>query len=157
LELNSKLIKKVKKMIHTKKNPNQEQIDRLFNVFSPWLHVPVKQVFHPNNYQDSLPLLANINDSKDAYHLALNIAGYTKEEVKIAIDNQILTVTTEKAVSQDDIKYHLREWKRSNQKRSFTLPKDADVNSIEAAYENGVLNINIQKKPKPVIQTIEIK
>jgi HSP20 family protein len=86
-----------------------------------------------------------------------------KEDFQIDLDNNILTISSEKKIENEETndKYTRREYSYQSFKRSFTLPKNVvDSDKIAATYKNGELVIAIPKKeeakPKPA-RLIEVK
>ena len=71
-----------------------------------------------------------------------------KEDFKIDVDGNILTISSEKEESNEekDEKFTRREYSYSSFTRSFTLPEEVNREKIEAVYENGVLKLNLPKK-----------
>lgn len=104
----------------------------------------------------------NVKEDADGFTLALAAPGYTKEDIEIKIDNDQLTISSDKkeAVSDNEgEKFSRREFKYAAFKRSFTLPDTVDATKIAANYENGILHLSIPKKEeaKPVpARTIKI-
>ena len=104
----------------------------------------------------------NVKEDVDGFSLALSAAGYGKEDIEIKIDDNILTISSEKKednTSKEGEKFTRREFKYAAFKRTFTLPDTVDATKISANYENGILNISIPKKEeaKPIpARTIEI-
>jgi len=79
-------------------------------------------------------------ENEDGYYFILPIPGLTKEDVKVKLENNLLTISY--SVDNDDIKSHFIH---SNYQKSFTLPKNADLESVKAVVENGVLAVTIKK------------
>jgi HSP20 family protein len=104
---------------------------------------------------------ANISESENHYHVDLAAPGLKKEDFKISLDRNVLNVSVEQQSENNDVQknYSKREYSYSSFVRSFTLPDSANAESIEAAYENGVLKIDIAKREeaKNVRRQIEIK
>lgn len=104
----------------------------------------------------------NVKEDADGYALALAAPGYSKEDIEIKIDDNVLTISSEKKtedIANEGEKFTRREFKYAAFKRTFTLPETVDVTKIAANYENGLLNISIPKKEeaKPLpARTIEI-
>ena len=81
----------------------------------------------------------------------------TKNDFKVELDSNILTITSEKKdkfETKEGERYSRREFSYQSFQRSFQLPKEVvDAEKIEAKYENGVLRLVIPKKeeakPKP--------
>lgn len=103
----------------------------------------------------------NISESADKYHIELAVPGLKKQDFKINVDDNILNISVEQRTENTDNnrKYSKREYSYSSFVRSFTLPELADSNGIEAAYEDGVLKIDLVKKEeaKTVSRQIELK
>jgi HSP20 family protein len=91
----------------------------------------------------------NIHETPDAYHLELNVPGRLKEDFKIQVDQNLLTISFEKkeeAPASEDYKTIRREFTFKSFKRSFSIENSVDVNGIQAKYENGLLKVLLPKK-----------
>lgn len=104
---------------------------------------------------------ANISESKDHYHVELAAPGLKKEDFKLHLKKNMLSISVEQTgqQTQSERNYNKREFSYSSFVRSFTLPESADENGIEAKYTDGVLSIDIPKREEAKIQSrqIEIK
>lgn len=91
---------------------------------------------------------ANIHETKEAYHLELSAAGLKKEDIKINMENGLLTISYEQKeeVKSEDYKTVRREFKYSSFKRSFTLSDKIDADHIQGKYEDGILKVYLPKK-----------
>ena len=102
----------------------------------------------------------NIHENADSYELELNVPGRNKEDFKIAIDKNLLTVSfeQEKKENTEGSKTLRREFSFESFKRTFTLSDSIDINNINAKYENGLLKISLAKKEevKPVVKQISV-
>jgi len=101
----------------------------------------------------------NISESADFYHIELAAPGLKKQDFKINIENNQLNISVEQQNENHDRKYNKREYSYTSFVRSFTLPELADQNSISAAYEDGLLKIDVAKREeaKTVSRQIELK
>jgi HSP20 family protein len=103
----------------------------------------------------------NISESAENFHIELAAPGLKKQDFKINVDNNALNISVEQQTENTDNNrtYNKREYSYSSFVRSFTLPEFADESRIEAAYEDGILKIDIAKKEeaKAVSRQIEIK
>lgn len=103
----------------------------------------------------------NISDSPDAYHIELAAPGLRKEDFKVNVERDMLTISTEKKTesSEGDKSYTRREFNYAAFTRSFTLPESADVDRIQASYQEGVLKLHLPKKEeaKAISRQIEIQ
>lgn len=91
--------------------------------------------------------VTHVTENEDHFSMSLDIPGIRKNELKIEILGQVLSVTGE---SQRD------KITRSF-KRSFTLPEAVDVNKIEAKFEDGVLDLRLPKLEAAKSRFIEIQ
>ncbi len=100
----------------------------------------------------------NINESNDDYELAFNVPGRSKEDFKITVDKNILTVSFEKKeeVKDENKKQIKKEFSLQSFKRSFTLDEKIAADNIAAKYENGILTLTLPKKEEVKVQPKEI-
>ena len=106
--------------------------------------------------------LSNIYENKDNFKIEMAIPGVKKENIKINLDKNVLSISSE--VENENVEnnnlYERREFNYSNFERLFTLPKSADLEKIDANFHDGMLEITILKreeaKDKPA-RAIEIK
>jgi len=103
----------------------------------------------------------NVFESETAYKIEFAAPGLDKKDIKINLENDVLTISAER--EEEDVKdkgqYTKREYNYFNFSRSFTLPEIADREKIEAKTENGVVLITINKKEEVINKPkkIEIK
>ncbi len=99
--------------------------------------------------QTTLPAV-NIKENENEFEVVMAAPGMQKGDFKVHLDDNVLTVSSEKKDEKTDEKkgkYTRREYSYQSFTRSFTLPKDvADSQNITAKYENGELIIVIPKK-----------
>ncbi|MGQ7855568.1 Hsp20/alpha crystallin family protein [Pedobacter sp. WC2501] len=103
----------------------------------------------------------NISESNEEYHIELAAPGLKKEDFKVAVERDMLTISTEQRTENntEGKVYNRREYSYSAFTRSFTLPESANVEQIQATYTDGVLKLNIPKKEeaKAIARQIEIQ
>ena len=94
----------------------------------------------------------NIDENEQEYVLYMGLPGMERKDFEITITNGLLAIKANRPVSarcyRDRCEYSLNEWKRT-----FLLPKDAEVILSRATYQNGELVIHIPKGF--AIETIE--
>jgi HSP20 family protein len=90
----------------------------------------------------------NITENKDNYEVSLAAPGMKKDDFKIDVDGNMLTVSAEKEETKEekDKKFTKREYNYSSFSRSFTLPEEVNQEKIEARYEEGVLKLMLPRK-----------
>jgi HSP20 family protein len=118
--------------------------------------------FFGDTNRGTLPSV-NITEGNDEFSIELAAPGYKKEDFKIDLDKNVLTISVEreeKHEEKEDQKLLRCEYKYNSFSRAFTLPDSANSDKIAAGYADGILSINIPKhdshKTKPARQ-IDIK
>lgn len=104
----------------------------------------------------------NITEHSDEYKVSLAAPGLKKEDFKIDVDGNMLTISSEKEESKEekDKTFTRKEYNYSSFSRSFTLPTEINREKIEAKYEDGVLKISLPRKEeakKPTAKHISVK
>jgi len=108
--------------------------DRLFN----------EDLLLRNNWVPAM----NVKEHKDNFEIEVSAPGFSKKDFEVTIEDDVLTISAEnkKESKKEDDDYSRREFFYNSFKRSFTLPKSADLKKkIKANYENGVLTIHLEK------------
>ena len=94
----------------------------------------------------------NIRETDNAYEVQMAAPGMRKQDFKIELENNILTISSEKIEEREEDgkeKYSRKEFSYESFQRSFNLPKEVvDEDKIEAHYKDGVLYLTIPKKEK---------
>lgn len=91
----------------------------------------------------------NIKETSDNYEVEVAAPGLEKNDFKITLDGNLLTISSEKENQQVDEQENFtrREFSYQSFQRSFELPKNVvDEEKINARYENGLLHLSIPKK-----------
>ena len=106
----------------------------------------------PNNSWDrakSVSPAVNICETDDAFELELVSPGMKKEDFKIEMEDDLLTISAEVKQETEENKKNFtrKEFSRQSFRRSFRLTDDKiKQDAIKASYENGVLSIVLPKK-----------
>ena len=102
----------------------------------------------------------NIKETDNSYELEVAAPGLKKEDFKISLDKDHLTISAEMSSENVEEKadYKRREFNYSSFSRSYYLPESIDADGIKAKYDNGILNIEVPKVEvnEPEGKTIEI-
>lgn len=90
----------------------------------------------------------NIIDDKNEYSVELAVPGMTKDDFKIDVDGNMLTISCEKEENKEEMekKFTRKEYNYSSFSRSFTLPEEINLEKINAKYEDGVLKLLLPRK-----------
>ena len=101
----------------------------------------------------------DISEDEDNIYVEAEIPGVKKEDIKITLQDNILTITGEKKKENNKKNFFRSERVYGSFTRSFTLPDDINSDSVEAKFDNGILNVTIQKaQPKKATEKfIEVK
>lgn len=100
----------------------------------------------------------DISETDDTFLISAELPGMKKEDIDISLENGRLSISGERSFEKEEKnkKFHRVETKYGSFERSFQLPDNVDENSISASYENGLLNITIEKSEQEVKKQIEI-
>ena len=104
------------------------------------------------NYSDTETTIpaVNIKENSDRYEVEVAAPGMNKEDFKVELDGNMLTISSEKTnqyQDRDDERFYRREFSYQSFQRTFNLKKEVvDSEKIEARYDKGVLNLIIPKK-----------
>ena len=106
----------------------------------------------------------DVIEKDNCYQLEAELPGFNKEDIKIDLKNDVLTISASHSENSDEKdnngKYIRRERRSSSYQRSFKV-NDLKAEDIIAQYRNGVLTVNIPKKEaipeKEEVTRIEVK
>ncbi|KQM77885.1 heat-shock protein [Pedobacter sp. Leaf216] len=103
--------------------------------------------FFSDRRTNNIPAV-NISESNEEYHIELAAPGLKKEDFKISLERDMLTISTEQRMENNvsEKTYNRREFSYSAFTRAFTLPESADVDNIQATYNDGLLKLTLPKK-----------
>jgi len=101
----------------------------------------------------------DIIENKDLFALEFDLPGINKDDVKISVNEGVLTVSGDRKreVAEDDEYFRHFERAEGSFSRSFRLPEHVNGDDIKAAYTNGVLSLELPKREEAKPHTIEIK
>jgi HSP20 family protein len=138
-------------MLLTRFDPFRE-FERRFNGYLP---ADSKEAVNVSSFSPAV----NTREDENGYYIHADLPGVEKKDIHIDLKENVLTISGERKhkeeISEKD--YYKLESFYGKFQRSFTIPEDADTDSIEAATENGVLNITILKAAPKESKKIEIK
>ena len=100
--------------------------------------------------------MSNVKETDDAFLVEFAIPGFSKEDVSIDIDQNVMTVSGKKEEKSEDEKYTRREFWYNEFKRSFTLPKSVDQEATTATFKDGILTVELPKKPEAKPKSLKI-
>ena len=129
----------------------QDNLNQFFNYDFPG--------FGTANKLTNVPV--NLKETAKTYEMDIMVPGLRKEDLKLQVTNDMLTVSYEQETKNDqqEDEWVRQEYRMQSFSRSFSLDDTVDVNNIRAAYENGVLRLTLPKKEhaQKISKNIEIK
>jgi len=109
----------------------------------------------PSNWLPAVDLV-----EKDSEFVAkVELPGVKKEEVKITLHDNILSIRGEKKEEKEtkESNYHRLERSYGSFQRSFTLPTSVKNDKVEAEYKDGILTITLPKAEEAKRKQIDVK
>jgi HSP20 family protein len=101
----------------------------------------------------------DIIENTDSFEIQLAVPGLNKEDFKIELNDNYLTVSGERKFTNEkkERTFHSIETHYGSFSRSFSLPENVDGTKINAKYNNGILELTIPKDEKKALkQTIRV-
>ena len=126
------------------RQPSQKNFSSLLDEF--FNEIPVNWA---KDWNGQLAPAVNIHETDEAFHLEMNAPGRIKEDFKLSVEENVLTIAFEKKGEKENEDYRTirREFSFESFKRSFNLGEEINAENIQAKYENGVLKLYMPKKP----------
>lgn len=129
----------------------QKEIDRMFDRFRGG----IADTSGTADLSPSVDIVENDND----FTLNAELPGVQKEDVKITVNDGVLTIRGEKKQEREvkEDRYRRLERTFGSFERAFTLPTTVQSDKIAAGFANGVLTITIPKAEQAKAKEIEVK
>jgi len=101
----------------------------------------------------------DVAELDDQFQVKVELPGVNKEDVKITMQENILTIKGEKKQEKESkgSNYHRVERSYGSFQRSFTMPTGVKHDKIEAAYNDGILVITLPKAEEAKPKQIDVK
>ncbi|OQX87742.1 molecular chaperone [candidate division KSB1 bacterium 4484_87] len=128
----------------------RSQMDRLFDDF-------FGSATESESLTPGFPLV-DIKETKDDFVITAEVPGMSKDDIKISLTNNTLTIKGEKKEEkkEDDHNYHRVERRFGSFSRSFTLDAPVEAEKIKAKCKDGILTITLPKKEESKPKEIPI-
>jgi HSP20 family protein len=128
---------------------------------SPWRDIFDIDFFSPGFAPRSSMPAVNLSEGENSYDVEVIAPGYNKEDFKLKVNDDILTITAEskneRTEGGDGREYSRREYTCNSFTRSFQLPDNAKDDDIAARYNDGILHITIPKTEQETRASKEIR
>ena len=101
----------------------------------------------------------DVFEDKDSVKIIAELPGVKPEDVKLSIENNVLTLRGEKKQTAEEKTERVHRYERAYGafERTFNLPSTVDAENIQAAYDQGVLTIILPKVERARPREIPIK
>ncbi len=101
----------------------------------------------------------DVLEQEQAYVIVAEVPGFRKEDLKINLEQQVLTLSGERNDEQRsaNVRLKLNEIGARSFSRSFRFGSDVDGENISARLENGILTVTVPKAASAKPRTISIQ
>ena len=102
-----------------------------------------------SNRKEMKLMKTDIREKEDKYLLDIDLPGYSKEDIKISVDNGYLTVSAKKEETKEESEkdsYIKKERYSGECQRSFYVGENIEAEDVKASFKNGILTLDIPKK-----------
>ncbi len=101
----------------------------------------------------------DLKETENAYIMEAELPGYDEKNIQVHVDNKRLTIESaaeEEKEEKSEGKYLIKERRSHSFSRVFQLPESADSDAVRAVFKNGVLTLDIKKRPESQKRLIQI-
>ena len=140
------------------------------DIFRPLLDMQrtMDRLFHEifRDYAREEPMFSSefypavdIYETKDAINIDVELPGMDKKDVKVKIENNVLTISGEKKSEREEKGRNYRVVERSfgRFERSFIIPDTVDTKNVKAKFEKGILKITLPKKEEAKKKVLDVE
>ena len=125
-------------LIRTNTFPTHSLFDSLFDPFFATATTPIKRTFTTNTH---------VSNEDDKYIISVAAPGLDKEDFSISVTDGVLTVSTEKTVT---------EFGTSSFTKTWTLPEGTAAEGVVADYKQGILRVTVPKPEEIIPKTTTV-
>lgn len=101
----------------------------------------------------------DVFEDKDTVKIVAEVPGVRPEDVKISLENNLLTIRGEKRQQAEENTERVHRYERTygSFERAYSLPTTVDPDKIAASYTNGLLTVTIPKAERARPREIPVK
>ncbi|MFW5699849.1 MAG: Hsp20/alpha crystallin family protein [Bacteroidota bacterium] len=119
------------------------------DMFEGFLNTGWENNYKNTNYQPAV----NVSENDDRFDIEMALPGLKKEDVKIDVEQDELTIKYEGNENEaSGMNYLRREFRTNNFEKVFTLPESVNTDEIKATMNDGVLRIELYKKEEAKVK-----
>ena len=131
----------------------EEILDRYNRNLQPSLSEGGKELVRKTDWAPAV----DITETKEEYLIKAELPGVSKDDVKVSVNDNVLSIQGERHMEEEkDKKHHRVERVYGSFARSFHLPENTDEDHISADYQDGVLTLHLVKMKKEQPKAVEI-
>jgi len=144
-------------MLVTRYNPNMNinEFRRGFNLINSMLDDlgQYKTLSNTNKFTPSI----NTREGEFAYHIEVDLPGVSKENINVQIEDGSLVISGERKINKEvkEENYYKIESSFGSFSRSFSLPKEADIENIHTESKDGVLEVIVPKLQSAIVDKVK--
>jgi len=127
----------------------------MLNAFDRMIDAPVFRT-PASAFPSRMRLPHDMVEDTDAYRLRIDMPGFSKEEVKVTVEDDQLVIKGEQNAEKSDDGWSSHSYENYNTR--LTLPEHVKLDEVKAELKNGMLRIVIPKsKEDPKMNAIPIE
>lgn len=109
--------------------------------------------------EEDYTLAMDIRETDEAYIVEADVPGIKKEDIKIEVNDDVLTIKGERKDEHEEKKkdYHRIERQYGSFRRSVSIPGGIKHDAVEAKFDDGVLRVTLPKREDAKPRQIEVK
>jgi len=117
------------------------------------------RLFDNDPFMNGRSPAVDVREDDREYTMEVELPGLTEKDIEVKVENDLFTVSSKKEEDKKEDKkgYVLRERRRFEFSRCFSLPDEVDKEKINAEFKNGLLKLVLPKTPKAQPKMIEVK
>ncbi|MFZ2739686.1 MAG: Hsp20 family protein [Burkholderiaceae bacterium] len=136
-----------------------ETFDNLFNDLFKGFYVRPVGLSERLATDPKLSIRLDVQENEKDYKVHADIPGFSREEVKVGVDGDVVTITAERSKKEEmkeGGKVIFSERSHGLVSRSFHVDQEIDVDKAQAKFENGVLEMTLVKKTSSKSKQLKI-
>ena len=84
-----------------------------------------------------------VTSDKEGWKVRMGLPGIEPKDVHVELNHNMLTVTGERTVKEEDADRHVSEIGYGRFERTFTVPDNVDAEQVSAEFDNGMLELKL--------------
>lgn len=131
---------------------------------TPWLRFGdirrrMDEILRNDSSVGNIAPAVDITETAEAYVITAEIPGVKKDDISVEVQDGAISIRGEKRSKRDESTDTARRLERvyGAFSRTFSLPSDAQVDKVDASFENGVLTLTVARQPESKPQQVAIQ